>query len=101
VGLRGLWRRPLLLGVLLFLLSAVISTAASISPLTALLGVHESHAGLTTLASYAVLFFAARGLCRGYADARRLLSACVLAAAVAAMASVVILLSSGPTAKGL
>jgi O-antigen ligase/tetratricopeptide (TPR) repeat protein len=80
----GLWRRPLRLGVLLFVLSAAVSTAASINPLTALVGVHESHAGLSTLASYAVLFFAARGLCRGYQDARLLLSGCVVAAAVAA-----------------
>src|SRR5262249_26104079 len=63
-GLRSLWRKPLVLGVLLFLLSAVASTAASISPLTSLLGVHESHAGLGTVAAYAVLFFAVRGLCR-------------------------------------
>jgi O-antigen ligase/tetratricopeptide (TPR) repeat protein len=83
-GLFGLWRKPLLLGVLLFLLSAAASTAASISPITSLLGVHESHAGLGTVAGYAVLFFAARGLCRGYRDARLLLTGCVLAAAVAA-----------------
>jgi O-antigen ligase/tetratricopeptide (TPR) repeat protein len=83
-GPRGLWRKPLVVGVLLFLLSAVASTAASISPFTSLLGVHESHAGLGTVAAYAVLFFAARGLCRGYRDARLLLTGCVLAAAVAA-----------------
>jgi O-antigen ligase/tetratricopeptide (TPR) repeat protein len=83
-GLRNLWRRPLALGVLLILLSAVASTAASLSPLTSLLGVHESHAGLVTVAGYTVLFFAARGLCRSYRDARLLLTGGVLAAAVAA-----------------
>src|SRR5262245_54802775 len=55
-------RKPLSVGFALFLLSAAVSTAASISPLTSLLGTHESHAGLWTIAVYTMLFFAVRGL---------------------------------------
>src|SRR5262245_26651349 len=64
--LLGLWRQPLLLGAVLMLLSAVASTVASISPVTSVIGTHESHAGLVTTLAYAVLFLAARGLCRGH-----------------------------------
>jgi O-antigen ligase/tetratricopeptide (TPR) repeat protein len=77
-------RQPLLLGVVLFLLSAALSTAFSINPLIALVGTHDSHAGLCTLAAYGVLFFAARGLCRGHDDARLLLGGCLVAGGVAA-----------------
>jgi O-antigen ligase/tetratricopeptide (TPR) repeat protein len=82
---RPLWRKPLLIAALLLLASAVASTVFSISPLTSVLGTHESHAGLCTILGYAALFFAARGLCRNLADARLLLGACVVASAVAAV----------------
>ncbi len=78
-----LWRQPLFLGVVLFVLSAAASTALSISPLTAVLGTHDSHAGLCTIVAYGVLFCATRGLCRTYGDARLVLGACVLGSAVA------------------
>ena len=77
-------RRPLSLGFVLFLVSAAVSTAASINPLTSLLGTHESHAGLWTVAVCTILFFAVRGLCRNFTDARLLLGGCVVAAAPAA-----------------
>src|SRR5262245_11351482 len=77
------WRQPLLLGFVLFLVSAAASTAASISPVTSLLGAHESHAGLGTVAACVGLFFAARGFCRNATDARLLLAGGVVAAAVA------------------
>ena len=80
---------PLVLGVALFLASAVVSTLASISPWTSLLGAHESNFGLTTLLGYAVLFLATRALCEGLDDARRLLLAPVVAAAGAAVYALV------------
>jgi tetratricopeptide (TPR) repeat protein len=81
---RGLGRDRLGLGVVLLLASAVVSTAVSRSPWTSLLGAHESYFGLTTLLAYAVLFFATRRLCETADDARRLLLAPVIGAAVAA-----------------
>jgi O-antigen ligase/Tfp pilus assembly protein PilF len=77
-------RDPLALGFLLFAASAVVSTVASISPWTSLLGTQESCAGLGTLLSYVVLFFATRALCRGPGDAGRFLAPAVVAAAVVA-----------------
>jgi O-antigen ligase/tetratricopeptide (TPR) repeat protein len=85
----GLLRDPLGLGVVLFAGSAVVSTLTSISPWTSVLGAHESYFGLTTLLAYAVLFFATRFLCETVEDARRLLLAPVVAAAVAATYAVV------------
>src|SRR5262249_22817840 len=80
----GLPRDPLAVGVLLFLASAAVSTVTSVSPRTSVLGTYENFAGLTTVAACAVLFFATRAPCRGPGDARPLLAARVLAAAVAA-----------------
>jgi O-antigen ligase/tetratricopeptide (TPR) repeat protein len=74
----------------------VVSTAASISPWTSLLGAHESYAGLGTLLSYVVLFFATRALCRGPADGRRLLAGGVVAAAVASAYAVLQFLHLDP-----
>ena len=65
LGPGRLARDPLGLGVALFAASAVVSTLASISPWTSVLGAHESYFGLTTLLGYAVLFFATRALCEG------------------------------------
>src|SRR5262249_938926 len=72
---------PVGLGVVLLLVSAAASTAASISPRTSWLGTLHSHTGLGTVTAYTVLFFATRALCRTWADARRFLAASVLAAA--------------------
>jgi O-antigen ligase len=84
-ALAGWWREDLLAtGWVLFLLSAVISTVTSLSPLTSLRGRADNPAGLLTLLSYAVLFFAVRLLCRHGADARRCLAALVLAGVLAA-----------------
>ena len=61
-GRPGGWRRlledPVGAAALLFAFSALLSTVTSISPLTSWAGAHESFAGLTTVAGYAVLFFA-------------------------------------------
>src|SRR5438132_4983437 len=77
VGPRALLRRPLVVGVLLFALSALVSTVFSISPETSWRGAFESHGGLTTILGCVVLFFAAQHLGHG----RRLLAAAVIAAA--------------------
>ncbi len=69
-------------GVLLFALSAVVSTVASVCPHTSFYGAHTSYLGLFTLLSYVVLFFATKAFCRGIQDARRLLIAAVLATAI-------------------
>ncbi|MCI0463007.1 MAG: O-antigen ligase family protein [Gemmataceae bacterium] len=81
---RGLWRRPLLFGVLLFVVSAMVSTATSIAPVTSFLGMQDSHAGLTTVLAGAAVFLATRAMCRGYRDAELLLRGVVVAAAIAA-----------------
>ena len=88
-GGRRLLRDPLRLGVVLFVLSAVVSTVTSLSPWTSILGAHESYFGLLTFLAYAVLFFATRALCASVEDARRLALAPVVAAGVAATYAVV------------
>jgi putative inorganic carbon (HCO3(-)) transporter len=97
---RGLARDPLALGSLLLLVSAVVSTALSRSPWTSLLGAHESYFGLTTLLAYAVLFFVTRGLCETAEDARRLLLAPLVGAAVAAVYALVQLGGMDPIRYG-
>lgn len=66
---------PLTWGVLLYLLSAVLSTLTSLSPRTSFWGANESFFGLVTVAAYVVLFFAVRALCRHAGHARALLLA--------------------------
>jgi O-antigen ligase/Tfp pilus assembly protein PilF len=83
-AVRDFGREPVTLGILLFTLSAALSTAFSLSPRLSLDGTHESFAGLATVASYAVLFLATRLVCRTAADGWRLLNAVVIASAVAA-----------------
>ncbi|HVG77389.1 MAG TPA: O-antigen ligase family protein [Patescibacteria group bacterium] len=77
-------RDPLGLGVLLFTLSALVSTVLSISRWTSLFGANESYVGLGTVVAYAILFLATRSLVTTFADAQRLTLASVTAAAVAA-----------------
>ena len=80
----GLLRDPLGLGVLLFTVSALVSTALSISRWTSLLGANESYVGLETVVAYAILFLATRSLVTTARDAQRLILASVVAAGVAA-----------------
>jgi len=76
------WRRdPLLLGMLLFLLSALLSTVFSISPRTSWRGAPDSHAGLKTLLAYGVLFLVTRACIATGRGARWLLTGCVVAGA--------------------
>ncbi|HYI01066.1 O-antigen ligase family protein, partial [Hyalangium sp.] len=77
-------REPLALGFLLLLVSAVASTAVSISRWTSLAGAHESFSGLPTVLGYTVLFFAARAWGRTPAVARALLASPVVASALVA-----------------
>jgi O-antigen ligase/tetratricopeptide (TPR) repeat protein len=86
------------LGFLLFLASAAVSTVTSISPRTSFFGAHESYAGLLTIAAYTVLFFATRRFCRTPVQARRLLMASVLGAAVAAAYALVQVAQADPIA---
>jgi O-antigen ligase/tetratricopeptide (TPR) repeat protein len=86
---RAVVREPLALGFLLFLSSAVASTLTSISPRTSLFGAHESFAGLETILAYTILFFATRSLCPSFGDARRLLIAPTVAAAVASTYAII------------
>ena len=86
---RRLLSDPLRLGLVLFVLSAVVSTVLSRAPWISLQGGHESYFGLLTVLGYVVLFFATRALCRSAEDARRLMLAPVVAAGVAAIYALV------------
>src|SRR5262245_36446312 len=81
-GLSRIIRDPIALGFLLFTVSAVVSTIASISPITSVFGAHESFTGLLTVVAYTILFFATRALCRTLGDGRRLVIAAVIGAGV-------------------
>ena len=70
-------------GVLLFLLSALLSTLFSVNPQISWWGEHTSYAGFVTIAAHVVVYFAARTLANGMATVERLLGACVLAGLVA------------------
>src|SRR6185437_4408352 len=61
---RALLRDPLQVGVVLFMLSAGVSTALSRAPWISLQGAGDSYFGLLTVVAYVVLFFATRALCR-------------------------------------
>jgi O-antigen ligase/tetratricopeptide (TPR) repeat protein len=80
-GMQRCWRDPLLLGLLLFLLSALLSTIFSISPRTSWRGAPDSHAGLKTLLAYGVLFLVTRGCISTGKGARWLLTGSVVAGA--------------------
>jgi O-antigen ligase/tetratricopeptide (TPR) repeat protein len=76
---RRLARQPIVLGMLLLLGSAILSSATSLSPHMSFWGAPESYAGLLTVFAVTVLFFATRALCRTSAQTRRLLAAPVAA----------------------
>jgi O-antigen ligase/tetratricopeptide (TPR) repeat protein len=101
-SLRRWWRRlgpdPVLAGALLFTLSAVVSTACSISPHTSWRGAAESHAGLRTALGYLVVFVATRALCPRVEDGWRLLTAPVLATAAVTAYALVQLAGHDPLA---
>jgi O-antigen ligase/tetratricopeptide (TPR) repeat protein len=80
---RGALRDPVALGFLAFFGSALVSTVFSISPWTSIFGCHESFSGIFTVLSYVVLFFGTRWLVQSADDARRLLLATAVGAAVA------------------
>jgi O-antigen ligase/tetratricopeptide (TPR) repeat protein len=93
-------RDPLRLGVGLFTLSALVSTALSRAPWISLQGANESFFGLLTVLAYVAVFFATRALCRSADDARRLLLAPVVAAGVAAAYAVAQLAGVDPIMYG-
>lgn len=80
-GLRPWREEPVPWAMLAVLAAGAASCATSVSPLTSWRGGHETFAGLLTLASFAVIFFAARGLCREPRHFRELLPAVGLATA--------------------
>src|SRR5207248_3306769 len=63
----------LTLGVVLFALSAAVSTCYSVSPLLSWRGDHFSWLGLRTVLAYVVLFFATRQVFRTTGDSLPLL----------------------------
>jgi O-antigen ligase len=82
-------RDPLGTAVVLFVLSAIVSTVVSIGRWASLLGTHESYFGLTTILAYAVLFLATRAVCESAADLRRLRLAPIVAAAPVSLYAIV------------
>jgi O-antigen ligase len=84
-ALRLRWREPLNVGLLLFGLSAVLSTVLSLSPSLSLRGGPESCAGLNTVAAYLAIFVGARLLLGQPRLIRAALAAVVVAGAGAAV----------------
>jgi O-antigen ligase/tetratricopeptide (TPR) repeat protein len=83
-NLREQLREPIVLGPLLFLLSAIVSTLTSVSPWLSVLGEVNSGLGLVTIAAYVVVFLAVRAL--GDAErAWKLLSAVAVVCGVLAV----------------
>src|SRR5262249_32900652 len=95
---RLLRRDPVLLGAWLYTLSAVVSSAASVSPTTSWRGALESYAGLKTVLGYLALFLSTRALCPTPRAGRHLLAAAVVAAAVAAAYALVQFAGHDPVA---
>ena len=89
------------LAVLAFVASAFASALLGVSPATSLSGAHRSWAGVTTFASYAVLFFAARSVVRDARAARLLLWGPALAAPVAGLHAVLQFAGHDPVGLGL
>jgi O-antigen ligase/Tfp pilus assembly protein PilF len=77
-------RDPLGGAVAFMLLSAVVSTLASVRPPLSLYGAPQSHAGLRTVAALAAIYYASRALAGNPVWFRRVAQASGLAAAVAA-----------------
>jgi len=69
---------PIPLGMILFLISAFLSTLFSRSGITSFYGEHENFSGLITITSYTILFFGTWRLCREFTAFRALLLATVL-----------------------
>lgn len=88
-SIRSALGEPVTLGVVLLVFSGVVSTAWSLSPRSSFWGMPESEGGLTTLAAYAVVFFAVRWLYPVSRDAWPLLAASVAGGAGAAAYAVV------------
>jgi len=75
--------------VALMLLSAAVSTIASVRPPLSLFGAPQSHAGLRTIAALAAIYYASRSLASNPSWFRRVAQAAGAAAAVAAGYSLV------------
>jgi O-antigen ligase/tetratricopeptide (TPR) repeat protein len=89
-------RDPLGAAVAAMLLSAVVSTFASVRPPLSVFGAPQSHTGLRTVAALAAMYYASRSLAGNPAWFRRIAQATGAAAAVAVAYSLVQLLRLDP-----
>ena len=95
-GHRRGWRDPVVVGLAWLAVSGLVSTASSVSVWTSLAGEENSFAGLPTLLAYVVLFSLTRGLIRTTGEARRLLAAAALGAAMASAHALLQILGHDP-----
>jgi O-antigen ligase len=86
----------LTVGVLLFGVSACLSTLLSLSPRLSLRGAWESFGGLNTIAAYVVVYLAARAFVQNHRAARGVLAGLVVAGAVAATYALIQVLRLDP-----
>jgi len=89
-------RDPLGAAVALMILSALVSTLASVRPPLSLFGAPQSHAGLRTILALAAIFYASRSVAGNAAWFRRVAQAAGAAAAVAAAYSLMQILTLDP-----
>jgi O-antigen ligase len=92
-GLFGGW---IGLAVLSGVMSALLSTALSLSPLTSLLGAPDSHMGLLSALALAVLFAASRAVCAEQAASEQVLGAAVAGLALSCGYALVQVLGADP-----
>lgn len=88
--------RIISVGVIVFYLSALVSTVSSISTTTSFLGEFKSFQGLLTLSGYVVLYFATRCLIDSPDSTRRLIPILSISALIVAMYGLIQLLGMDP-----
>jgi hypothetical protein len=81
-GARTVYRDPIAVALIAYVISAVASTVTSISPRTSLFGANENSAGLVPILAYAVIFFVTRAALSAAAQVERLLLVSVVPASV-------------------
>jgi O-antigen ligase len=94
--LRDLFREQIGVAVLCGVLSALLSTAFSLSPRTSLLGAPDSNMGLLSVLALGVLFAASRALCRDEAAVEQVLSAAMIGLALSSAYALVQALGFDP-----
>ena len=96
LGASAIRRDPLGAAVALMILSALVSTLASVRPPLSLFGAPQSHAGLRTILALAGIFYASRSLAGNAVWFRRVAQAAGAAAAVAVVYSLMQILTLDP-----